>query len=89
MKKEEKRNVTKSENHEHATTAQRTQNDDDRDINDINNRFAESILNDEIIEKEKNFSLIKFSNKEFSNTQQQKENRSEIDVANSASRRRN
>ena len=70
LKKEEKRNIIKSEDHEHKTIVQRTQSDDDRDINDINNRSAESVSDDEIIEEEKNFSLIKFSNKEFSSTRQ-------------------
>ena len=70
LKREEKKNVTKNENHEHETTAQRIQSDDDRDMNDINNRFAEAVSDDEIIEKEENFSLIKFSNEEFSSTRQ-------------------
>ena len=69
--------------------AQRTQNDNDCDMNDINNRSAESVSDDETIEEEKNFSLIKFLNEKFSSTRQQKENKDEIDVANSASRRRN
>ena len=84
-----KKNVIKSENHEHEKIVQRTQSDDDRDMNDINNQFAESVLNDKIIEEEKNFLFVKFSNEEFSNTQQQKENKSEINIANSALRRRN
>ena len=60
----------KSEDHEHKTIVQRTQSDDDRNTNDIKNRSAESISDDEITEKEKNFSLINFSNEEFSNTRQ-------------------
>ena len=39
-------------------------------MNNINNRSAESVSNDEIIEEKENFSLIKFSNEEFSNTRQ-------------------
>ena len=69
MRKEKKKNVIKGEDYEHEMIVQRTQSDDDRDINDINNRSAESVSDDKIIEK-KNFSLIKFSNEEFSNTQQ-------------------
>ena len=66
LKKEEKKNVIKSENHEHETIAQRTQSDDNCCINNIDNRFAKSVSDDEIIEEEKNFSFIKFSNEEFS-----------------------
>ena len=55
----------------------------------INNQFIESILNNEIIEKEENFSLIEFSNEEFSNTRHQKRNKNDINVANSASQQRN
>ena len=65
MKREKKKNVIKNENHEHKTIAQRTQSDDNRDMNNINNQSAESVSDDEIIEEEKNFSLIKFSNEEF------------------------
>ena len=82
--RKKRKNVIKNEDHEYKITIQRTQSDDDRNMNNINNRSAESVSDDEIIEKEKNF-----SNEEFSNTRQQKENKSEIDVANSASRRRN
>ena len=70
MKKEKKENVTKSENHEHKTIAQQTQNGHDRYAHDINNRSAELISDDKIIEREKNFSLIKFSNEKFPNTRQ-------------------
>ena len=55
----------------------------------INNRFAKSISNNEIIERRKNFSLIKFSNEEIFSTQHQKESKSDINVANLALRRRN
>ena len=84
LKRRENENVTKNEDHEHKTIVQRTQSDHDRYAHDINNRFAESILNNEIIERKKNFSLIKFSNEKFFNTQHQKESRNNMNVANSA-----
>ena len=49
---------------------QRTQSDDDRNINNIDNRSAKSISDDKIIKEKENFSLIKFSNEEFFSTQQ-------------------
>ena len=70
IEEKKKENITKSENHEYKTTAQRTQSGHDRCAHDINNRFAELISNDEIIEKEEDFSLIKFSNEEFLSTWQ-------------------
>ena len=69
MKKEKKENVTENKDHEYKTIVQRTQSDHDHDAYDINNRSAKSVSDNEIIEKEKNFLLIKFSSEEFSNTQ--------------------
>ena len=66
--KKRKEKVTKNEDHEYKTIVQRMQNDHDCCTHDINNRFAESILNNEIIERKENFSLTKFSNEEFLNT---------------------
>ena len=67
-KEKKKENVTKSENYKYKTIVQRTQNDHNYCAYNINNRFAKSISNNEIIERKENFSLIKFSNEEFSNT---------------------
>ena len=68
LKEKEKENVIKSEDHEYKTIAQRTQDDHDHYTHNINNRSAESISNNEIIERKKNFSLIKFSNEKSFNT---------------------
>ena len=89
VKKRKKKNVTENENYEHETFIQRTQNDHDRDVYDINNKLVKSISSNEIIEKEKNFLLIKFSNEGFLSTWQSKRCISEIIVATSARRRRN
>ena len=70
LKKEKKKNVIKSENHEYKTIVQRTQSDNDCDTNNINNQSVEWVSDDEVIEKEKNFSFIKFSNEETFSTQQ-------------------
>ena len=69
-RKKKKENVTKNENHEHKTIIQWTQSDHDRYAHDINNQFAESISDDEIIERKENFLFIKFSNEEFLSTRQ-------------------
>ena len=55
MKRRKKKDVIKNENYEHETFIQRTQNDHDRDVYNINNKLVKSISNNEIIEKEKNF----------------------------------
>ena len=68
MKKEKKENVIKNKDHEHKAIIQWTQSDYDRCAYDINNQFVESISDNKIIWKEKNFSFIKFSNEEFSST---------------------
>ena len=68
LKKRKKENITENEDHEHKTIVQWTQSNHDRCVYDINNRSAELISDNEIIERKKNFSLIKFSNKEFLNT---------------------
>ena len=68
LKRREKENVTENEDHEHKTTVQWTQSDHDCYAYDINNRPAESVSDNEIIEKKENFSFIKFSNEEFSST---------------------
>ena len=68
MKKRKKKNIIKDENHEHKTFIQRTQNDYDCDVYNINNIFVKLILNNEIIERKENFLFIKFSNEEFFNT---------------------
>ena len=68
MKERKKKDVTKDENYEHETFIQRTQNDHDRDVYNINNKFVKSISSNEIIERKKNFLFIKFSNEEFLST---------------------
>ena len=68
MKKRKKKDITENENHKHKTFIQRTQNDYDRDIYDINNKLIKSISSNEIIKRKKNFLFIKFSNEEFLNT---------------------
>ena len=67
MKKRKKKNVIKDKNHKHETFIQRTQNDYDRNVYNINNKLVKLILNNKIIEK-KNFLFIKFSNEKFFNT---------------------
>ena len=67
MKKRKKKDVTEDENHEHKTFNQRTQNDYDNNVYNINNRLVKLILSNEIIKK-KNLLLIKFSNEEFLST---------------------
>ena len=70
MKKEEKENIIKNEDHEHKTIVQRTQSDHDHCAHNINNWFVESISDDEIIGREKDFLFIKFLNEEFLSTRQ-------------------
>ena len=68
MKKRKKKNVIKDENHKHEAFIQRTQNDHDCDVYDINNKLAKSISSNRIFKRKGNFSLIKFSNEEFFST---------------------
>ena len=68
VKRRKKEDVIKNENHEHEAFIQRTQSDYNRDVYDIYNKFVKSILNNDIIERKKNFLFIKFSNEEFLNT---------------------
>ena len=89
IKKRKKKNIIKNENYEYKAIVQRTQSDHDRYMYDNNHRSAESISNNEIIERKENFSFIKFSNEEFSNTRHLKKSKNNINVANSAPRRRN
>ena len=69
LKKEEKENITENENYKYKTIVQQTQSDNNRDINNYNNQSTKSVLDNKSIEKNENFSFIKFSNEEFSNTQ--------------------
>ena len=68
MKKKKKGDVTEDENYEYEMFIQRTQNDHDRDVYDINNKLVKSISSNKIIERKKNFLFIKFSNEEFFST---------------------
>ena len=68
LKKKKEENVTENEDHEYKIIVQRTQNDHDYNVYDINNESIKLISNNEIIEREKNFSLIKFSNERFFST---------------------
>ena len=67
IKKRKKKDVTKNENHKHEIFIQRTQNNHDRDVYNINNKFVKLFSNNKIIEKKENFLFIKFSNEEFFN----------------------
>ena len=67
MKRRKKKNVTENENYEYETFIQRTQNDHDRDVYNINNRLVKLISNNRIIKRRENFLFIKFSNEEFFN----------------------
>ena len=69
IEKKKEKNVIKNKDYEHKTIIQRTQNSHDYYVYNINNRSVELISSNEIIWKKKSFSLIKFSNEEFSNTQ--------------------
>ena len=69
LKKEKKRNIIKSKDYRHKATAQQTHSDHNYCAYNINNQSAESVSDNEIIERKKNFSLIKFSNEEFSSIQ--------------------
>ena len=68
MKKRKKENVIKDENYEYKTFIQRTQNDHNRNIYDINNKLVKLISSNEIIKRKKNLLFIKFSNEEVLNT---------------------
>ena len=66
-KKKMKKDVIEDENHEYEMFIQRTQNDYDRDMYDINNRLVKSISSNKIIKRKENFLFIKFSNERFLN----------------------
>ena len=51
MKKEKKKNAIKDENNRHETFIQRTQNNHDRDMYDINNKSVKSVSGNKIIKK--------------------------------------
>ena len=66
-KEKKKKDVIKSENHEHKTFIQRTQSDYDRNVCNINKKLVKSTSNNKTIKRKENFLFIKFSNKEFLN----------------------
>ena len=49
IEEKRKKNVIKNKDHEYKTIIQRTQNDYDHCVYDINNRFVELISDNEII----------------------------------------
>ena len=68
MKKRKKKIIIKDENYKYKTFIQRTQNDHDRNVYDINNTFIKLISSNKIIKRKENFLFIKFSNEKFFNT---------------------
>ena len=59
VKKRKKKDITKDENHEHEIFIQRTQNDHDCDVYNINNKLVKLISNNEIIKTKENFFIHK------------------------------
>ena len=51
LKEREKKDAAKNENYEYKTYVERTQNDDDYNMHDINNKSVKSVSDDEIIKR--------------------------------------